>query len=381
MQRQQDPAVRAQRLAEVQVISARLRDHARQIAMDLLPNGHEEAGKYWRVGSIAGEPGQSLCIDISGPSRGRFFDFNPGHGDPEQGDMLDLVRLVRFGGRMADAMAWARSWLGLDGLDPNRLASEQANVQRRARAAEAEARKKAERMVRHARALFMPQAGCVPIVDTPAEYYLAARGIDLACLEVDGQRYTPRAIAFHPAVLCTELGKDRHLPAMIARIINQAGEHIGTHRTWLVQDSAGNWGKAPLANPKKVLGDFAGGYIPLWKGACRKTLQAIDDGVDVLLSEGIEDGLSAACARPDKRVIAGVSLSNFGNLPIPPRPNGRLVILKQNDPDGSPAAHALDRAIAKQQERGVTVAIAEPPQGYKDMNDMVRGVGPAAVAA
>jgi len=380
MQRRDDPALKAQRLAEVRVISARLRERAREIAMDLLPNGYEEKGRHWRVGSIAGEPGQSLCIDISGPSKGKFFDFNPGHGDPEEGDMLDLVRLVRFGGRMRDAMAWARSYLGLDDLDPNRLAHEQATIRRRQVAAEAEQRKRAERMVRHARALFVPQAGCVPIVDTPAEWYLANRGIDLSFLEVNGQRYTPRALAFHPAVLCTELGKDIHLPALIARIINDAGEHIGTHRTWLAQDAAGNWGKAPLACPKKVLGDYAGGYIPLWKGACRKTLSAIDAGVDVLMSEGIEDGLSAACARPEHRVIAGISLSNFGNIVFPPQ-MGRLVILQQNDPEGSKAEQALERAIAQQQARGATVALAPPPAGYKDLNDLLRGAEPAREAA
>jgi hypothetical protein len=75
-----------------------------------------------------------------------------------------------------------------------------------------------------------------------------------------------------------------------------------------------------------------------------------------------------------------VSLSNYGNILFPPQ-LGRLVLLQQNDPEGSKAADALDRAIDKQQQRGVTVALAPPPAGFKDLNDILRGAEPQAEAA
>jgi hypothetical protein len=148
-------------------------------------------------------------------------------------------------------------------------------------------RQAAEDKRRKALGLFLRGA---PIKDTPVELYLKTRGISLEAL---GR--VPNALAFHPEVWNVEAG--RKLPCMLAAVVRQ-GRHIATHRTWIAPDGRGGWTKADLEEPKKVLGSFKGGHIPLSKGACRKTLEEIDAGVDVYASEGIEDGLSVAIARP-----------------------------------------------------------------------------------
>ncbi|MDX3883593.1 MAG: toprim domain-containing protein [Sphingomonas sp.] len=380
-----DPDLARRRLEEVRVIAARLNERARSLAPELLPNGRLD-GAHWRCGNVAGDHGQSLCVDVDGPMIGHWRDFAACTGMTDAaGDMLDLVAAVRFGGRKKDAIAWARSWLGMDDLDPARLATERAQLRERQRSASLEAQAKAEKMLRLARGLFLPpgrgQGGAVPIPGTPADAYLAARGILIERMEVadrngELRRHAPGALAFHPAVICNQAGAGVRLPAMIARILDGEGQHVATHRTWLAEGADGRWRKAPVPDPKKTIGRYqdarGGAYIPLWKGVCRKTLAEIDAGTDVYVSEGIEDGLSVALMRPELRVIAAVALSNMGNIVLPPQA-GRLVVIRQNDASDSKAAAALEKAIARQQARGREVAAICPPPEFKDFNDWLMG--------
>ena len=121
-----------------------------------------------------------------------------------------------------------------------------------------------------------------------------------------------------------------------------------------------------------MLGDFAGRHIPLWKGALRLDAAARHPpGTDVYVSEGIEDGLTAACADPSLRVIAAVSLGNFARLDLP-RQMGRLIFLKQNDPPGGDADKAYRRAVKEHRLKGRRVMQVVPPPGVKDLNELAQ---------
>jgi hypothetical protein len=78
-----------------------------QLARELLPGGHRE-GHEWRAGSLAGEPGSSFGVHLTGERAGVWSDFATG----EAGDALDLVAAV-YGFTITDAIDWARKWLGL----------------------------------------------------------------------------------------------------------------------------------------------------------------------------------------------------------------------------------------------------------------------------
>lgn len=327
------------------------------LAPELLPNGRREHG-YWRTGSIADEPGQSLAVTLQGGDQGMWCDYAAG-GPQAGGNVLQLVAWTKFGGDIKAAIAWTKSWLGLDDLDPGRLATVRAEAATRARAAGAAQAQESEAKRRRAKGLYLSGR---PIAGTPAEAYLASRGIDLRALG-----HAPRALAFHPEVWNGEAG--RKLPCMLAAVVDLDGRHIATHRTWLAERS-GRWTKADLSTPKMALGSFGGGFIPLWKGACRKPMGAIDAGTPVLVSEGIEDGLTAAAAKPEARVIAAIALGNIGKLRLPEQ-IGPLVILAQRDAPGSSAVDVLERAIAELQDRGIEVRLALPPVGVKDVNELV----------
>lgn len=342
---------------DIDVIKARANDRVRELAAELLPNGRDECG-YWRTGSIADDPGQSLAVTLTGPDRGMWCDYAMAKGHPDAGgNIIQLAAQAAFGGDVGKAIAWLKSKLGLDGLDPARLAKVRAEAAASAEKQQREAGEQAEQYRRRALGLFLNGKA---IGGTPVEAYLRTRGI---LLERLGR--VPNCLAFDPELYCKEVG--RKLPAMLAAVVDLQGRHIATHRTWLAPDGKGGWTKADLEEPKKVLGRFKGGYIPLWKGVCRKTLAEIEPGTDVYASEGIEDGLSAAMAKPELRVVAAVTLGNLGEIALPDQA-GRFVIIGQRDTNPK-TLEALERAIGAQQERGREVWLTPPPAGgFKDVN-------------
>lgn len=80
-------------------ISRMLAGQIRTLAPELLPNGRRD-GHEWRVGSLAGERGQSLGIHLTGSRAGVWCDFASG----ERGDALGLVAAVLFAGDIAAAL-------------------------------------------------------------------------------------------------------------------------------------------------------------------------------------------------------------------------------------------------------------------------------------
>jgi phage/plasmid primase-like uncharacterized protein len=336
-------------------LSAMLAANVQALAAHLLPAGHRDGG-HWRCGGVDGAPGQSLALHLHGEKAGVWHDFATG----EKGDALDLVAAVLFRGDTRAAMDWARRWLGMaEGAAPPPPRKPPEAVQ-----AEHQADDQARR--RKALALFL--AARQGIAGTPAGDYLAARGIALA--ELARQ---PRALRFHPECWCAEVR--RPLPAMLAAITDGAGEHVGTHRTWLERDAAGIWRKATLRDAKKTLGPYAGGFIPLWRGASGKPLRDAPAGEAVAIAEGIETALSVAMACPELRVIAAVALSNMGRV-ILPATIARVILCADNDDDNPKAAELLERAAHRFAAERRDVRIARPPVG-KDFNDTLRAELPA----
>ncbi|RDI97693.1 toprim domain-containing protein [Dyella solisilvae] len=88
-------------------LARRLAERAEDVVRVLLPAGRRE-GHEWRVGSTAGEPGQSLGVRLSGEKNGTWADFSTG----ESGDLIGLVQAVNRCG-LHDACTWANDFLGI----------------------------------------------------------------------------------------------------------------------------------------------------------------------------------------------------------------------------------------------------------------------------
>ena len=335
------------------VVSA-LRPRIVELCHDLLPNGSRQ-GRQYRAGSLAGEAGSAISVELAGPKQGIWCDHRTGEG----GDPLNLVAVCKFAGNIREALGWARDWLG-EVKDPVRSSPRPATVGTMADGRRNEGLR-----------LFL--AGQPDILGTPVERYLThERGIPVAESLAPGLR----SLRYHPGIWNGE--SRRHWPAMVAAIVDPAGKTVAAHLTWLEIRGDGRVTKAPLANPKMTYGGWKGGAIRLWRGASGKPWKEAPAGDRLVITEGIEDGLSCAAAAPERRVIAAVNLSNIANLVIPAA-IAETVIAAQNDPwwhDGlsrpHPAGRGLDRAIRALAAQGKVVLLARSPRG-KDFNDLVRG--------
>jgi hypothetical protein len=254
----------------------------------------------------------------------------------------------------------------------NRAEIDAKRIERR-RDEDAKKQQKAE----SARGLWLHAA---PMRGTPAQSYLEGRGIDFAKLGKMPGAIRYRHDAYHLG------GLQREFPAMVTAVIDLSGKHVATHCTYLEYRNGG-WHKAAIETNKATLGSFKGAAMPIHKGDCHKTLRDIEAGTAVYVSEGIEDALTVAMIDPTRRVLAAGTLDKIGAL-ILPRQAGNLVIVGQHDkrrPDlRRDAVTALEDQIALQQaqadahanEHGEIrrVQMLWPSSGYKDFNDMLRGI-------
>lgn len=97
-------------------LSAYLADKATDVAEFLFPQGKKSSGE-WCVGSVAGEPGKSLKIRLTGSKRGMWKDFNAGDG----GDLIDLWGAKRCIS-VVEAMREIKAHFGLRDDEPLRKA-------------------------------------------------------------------------------------------------------------------------------------------------------------------------------------------------------------------------------------------------------------------
>lgn len=352
---------------------------ARTLAPELLPNGFKSGNKWMASGIDDTGKSASLAVNLSGASIGHWFDYGSPPPGEERGDMVDLLALKRHRGDRKLAIADARERLGkplqtfgrpAPRPHPAELAARAEAARLRAEKRQAEEEREQAVKIRRARSLFLCEAS-VPIAATPAERYLIARGLSSAPIGS-----WPGSLRFHPEVWNKEHGLK--MPAMLACIVNAAGEHIGTQRTYLQQDG-GVWGKIPGKSARMILGVMNGGFIPIHKGASGKSMRHAKPGEKIYGAEGSEKCLAIRMKMPGARICSLVSLRNMGAVVFPAAVGG-LVWITDN-PKDEREQDRLERSIAEQQARGIAVSQVYPPRPYKDIDEWMIAVAPGAVSS
>ena len=311
----------------------------------------------------------------------------------EKGRALELIaychgwyHLEKRGADQAANFAVQR--LGLGNISAEQLERDRAAGKARQAKAEGENGRRRERSTAAAFAIFA-KAG--PVLGKIAETYLRdARGVDLRADPFIGPRggsIAPGSLRFagwHRYIIRDKANHpvgETFFPALVACCTDATGQIRALHQTWLEIDGSDKANIPPAPDgtrqpARKVLGEFAGLVIPLWRGDGHLSVKdACANGLlqTLILTEGVEDGLSAVLAAPQHRVWAMISLSNMVNVASRlPDCIDSVIVHRQNDWDKPSAVAAFDRGLAALRSTGRMVAEVTAASG-KDLNDTLRG--------
>ena len=315
------------RLMNATAVAAALGARAEEVCRRYLPHGRK-SGRYWTAGDVRGARGRSLFVRLAPPGiPGKWTDGATG----EHGDLLDLIRIASGSGSLRAALAEARGFLSMpaipvpDGPDSYDRTEAARRLWRRCRA----------------------------IDGTHAEAYLQARAI---------HRCRFPALRFHPSLFHRDASGVRRLPALVAAVTGAGAGLTGVHRSWLDPHRPA---KARLERPRKALGRVHGHAVHFGTAAAGT----------LIIGEGLETVLSLVTAMPDTVAAAALSAGSLGAF-APPAGVSRLVIARDNDPDGERAAERLARRCAC---AGVAAQVIVPEGG--DFNDDLVSLGADALRA
>ena len=310
-------------------IASALAERAEEVCQRYLPHGRRQ-GRYWVAGDLDGARGRSLFVRLQGPGvPGKWTDAAEG----THGDLLDLIRHRTGAPTLRAALDHARAFLALPALP---AAGDSGAY---------DATQAARRLWRL----------CRPVDGTHAEAYLRARGL---------ARCRFPALRFHPELRHREGSSVIRLPALVAAVTGDDGAVRGVHRTWLDPHRAA---KADVISPRKALGRIYGLAVRFGMPA--------NSVAPLLVGEGIETVLSLVTAVPEITAAAALSAGSLGAFSPPPA-STRLVIARDNDPEGERAAERLARRCV---QAGVAVAVIVPERD--DFNDDLASLGAAVLAA
>ena len=308
-------------------VAAALAVRAEEVCRRYLPYGRRR-GRYWVAGDLDGGRGRSLFVRLAPPGApGKFTDAATG----EHGDLLDIIRHRICAPTLRAALDEARAFLAR----PAAPAADPGDAYDTTEAA---------RHLWHR---------CRAIDGTHAEAYLHARGL---------ARCRFPALRYHPALLYRDGGGVRRLPALVAAVTGTDEAVCGVLRTWLHPTKPA---KANVIRPRKALGRVHGFAVRF--GA--------PGAGTLLVGEGIETVLSIVTAIPDTVAAAALSAGSLGAF-TPPAGVTRLVIARDNDPEGERAAERLARRCARARVAALVVA----PTG-DDFNSDLVALGASALRA
>jgi putative DNA primase/helicase len=252
------------------------------------------------------------------------------------------------GARLEDGVQWARAWLatheGFGSLAHGAAHDEDAEQS----AGDAE------------RTAYIEErwSSASPITTTPAETYLASRGLAPVNDDLKVLRWLPNARGFG----------DESEGAMIAAFTDNSGALVAIQLTYLAED-----GTKSKCQPVRVTlrgpHDWGRRGLVRFGGAGTPTAAVV---------EGVEDALSLREAGVE-RVLALCGLARLGKVVMPFEVES-VVVVRDADPPESPATASLWRGVTKlacqlpgrgklcMTARPDTVALAPP---HKDANDLL----------
>lgn len=358
-------------------ISAMLADRIDSLCANLGLTGRVEQGVLKPRNPTRNDknPG-SFVIHMSGGKQGRWDEYATG----EFGDALDLVAYINYGRvdrtTQREAISWAKTWLGIGDhshMDPAhnaKLKAAKAAMEARTEQAERLAMENRDQKRRRAQAMFLGSRELEP--GTPGWAYLTGRGIDL-----DRLPRLPWAVRWHPEMKHVE--SDRMVPCLISAMLFPDGSFGGVHRIFLEPGGREKLRVSEGAVKKIWPGGWHGAFVPISRGRhllAPEKAKAAGVSEECAFVEGVEDGFTVALLMPEWRVSVVGASANFAHVPIPVSAS-HVIAVRDRDPDRKVRA-GVDRKVgelrARAEGQGLPFLESWPPRGFKDFNDVLRGV-------
>lgn len=252
-------------------------------------------------------------------AKGVFYCFGCGQG----GDVIDLVRIMSQG-TFVEACEW------LVGSELTCPAIHRKPVRKAA----------AQRAVNIGLAKAEWRTAS-PLAGSPAQVYLNSRG--LGGTVVGSLRFGRTPAAFDPTTNKPGL----RIPAMIAACQDVDGHVTGIQRTFLRRDGM------RMQMPRLNLGQIRGGALRLGPEAA-----------EIMLCEGIEDGLTLTRMFPGATVWVALGAGNMAHVALPTIVK-RIVLAGDNDKPGRAAVNTAREAF---EARRIDVDEIWPKAGARDFN-------------
>lgn len=322
----------------------------------------------------------SFVIQLSGQRQGRWDEYATG----DFGDALDLVAYIQFGRidrtAKAEALIWAKRFLGIGDhrhMDPAHLAKlKAARDEMEAQTAKAQrlADERQEKDRRSAQGMLLGSEELRP--GLPGWTYLA----EARRIPVETMARMPFAVRSHPGLKHVETGLT--VPCLVSGLLLADGTVAAVHRVFLEPDGSAQLKAAKAAGhaTKKIWPrGWLGAVIPISRGKTGLSPRAAHDkGLrdECCYAEGVEDGFTGAVLNPDWRTFAVGSSRNFAEIE-PPACADKVIVLRDRDPDRKVRAGVTAKVQVlreKCEARGIAFFETWPDRGFKDFNDMLRGV-------
>jgi hypothetical protein len=300
--------------------------------------------KLERSGELRGDDrnGERWAVQLRGPKRGVCLNTSSLKG----ANAFDFLRQAAGGGTVQETCRLAESVLGLAEGGQEHIARQLARVRAHRATAEREREQADQRRVADVAARAREWRDAAPIgTDTPAASYLEGR----RCRTDDADEGLRSATGPRGAT-------------MLAALRDVSGRVLAYHETALRPGRDGWRKRSPKA--KLVWGPAGGCLIRLAAGPDHT----------LVLSEGIEDGLTAHLLLPE---LAAAAAYSVGNLRAPLPDAVRRVVLVRDREDNprshGPACRAA--AILQWWQQGRAVTCLDPPDGFADLNAAAQQAG------
>ncbi|MBU1522097.1 MAG: hypothetical protein KJ728_11830 [Alphaproteobacteria bacterium] len=364
----------------VREISALLASQIQSLCASLGLKGHVIQGALVPRNPTRNDknPG-SFVINLTGQRQGKWDEYATG----EFGDALDLVAYIHFGRvdrvSQREAVIWAKRFLGIGDhrhMDPahaRKLAKAREAMEIATERAEGMALANRDKDRRRCQAMFL---GAQPLEPgTPGWRYLR----EARCVPLEQMRM-PWAVRSHPGMRHVET--DRIVPCLISAMLFPDGSFGAVHRVFLEPDGSDQLQEAKrLKLPVKKIWPkgWHGALIPISRGKTGLSpREAVKKGLteENALGEGVEDGFTVAWLTPEWRVSGVGASANFAHVE-PPASASAVIAIRDRDPDRKVMAGVTKKVAelqAKAEARDLPFLESWPERGFKDFNDMIRGV-------